>query len=130
MQYNSIFLWVLVSTIPSIKPGDWDGNFVRDKTFTDYIDDVSGKYIVSQNYDVNLANPYQKYLSNQSQFVPGITKQELGNYGTGSPRGNPKNNDSFVTTAINFGIMINPKISKRMRQQFFRKKQYKSRASF
>ncbi len=100
-----------------------------DKTFTDYIDDVSTKY-PKYGDDVNLSNPYFKYLSSQSRFVPGITPQELANYGPGSPRGNSKNNDSFVTTALNFGIMINPKISKHMKQQFFRKKQYKSRASF
>ncbi len=100
-----------------------------DKTFTDYIDDVSGKY-PKYGYDVNLPNTYSKYLTNQSQFVPGITRQELANYGPGSPRGNSKNNDSFVTTAINFGFMINPKISKHMKKKFFEKKQYKSRASF
>lgn len=105
----------------------WD--LAWDKTFTDYIDDVSTKYPKFGD-DASLENPYSKYLSNQSMFVPGITKEELANYGPGSPRGNSKNMDSFVTTAINVGIMINPKLSKHLRKKFFEKKQYKSRASF
>ncbi len=99
-----------------------------DKTFTDYIDDVSKKYPVYGN-DKNLPNAFSKYLSNQSQYVTGLTKLEAAQYGPGSPRGNPKNNDSFITTAITLGIMINPKLSKHMKKSFFQKS-YKSRASF
>lgn len=102
---------------------------VWNKTFTDYIDDVSGKY-PSYGDNPNLVNQFDKYLTNQSQFVPGITKEQLAQYGPNSPRGNPKNNDSFVTTAITLGFMINPKISKHMRKSFFEKANYKSRASF
>jgi len=99
------------------------------KTFTDYIDDVSNKYPALGN-DFNLTNPWDKYLSRQSEFVPGITPQEIANYGVNSPRGNPKNDDSFVSTCITLGFHINPKISKRVRKSFFDKNNYKSRASF
>jgi len=98
-----------------------------DKTFTDYIDDVSGKY---PNYgnDANLPNPYSKYMSSQSAYVPGITAQELANYGPGSPRGNPKNLDSFVTTAITFGIVIHTKPPVKTKRNIMGS--YRSRASF
>jgi hypothetical protein len=101
------------------------------KTFTDYIDDVSGTY-PKYGDNPNLINPYSKYLTNQSYYVPGIgaSPQELAQYGPGSPRGNPKNNDSFISTAVTLGIMIHPKISKRIRKNFFDKDNYKSRASF
>ena len=102
---------------------------VWDKTFTDYIDDVSGKYPIYRE-DVNLVNPYSKYLTAQSYWVPGITAKELSNYGPGSPRGNPNNNDSFITTAITLGVMIHPRLPKHIRRDFFQKGNYKSRASF
>jgi hypothetical protein len=109
----------------SIKLG-WE--FGWTKTFTDYIDDVSGKYPSSSAADVNLPNPYNKYFSNQSMFVPGITPQELNQYSPGSPRGNPKNDDSWISTAITFGVVIHSKASRQTRQNMFEK--YRSRASF
>jgi hypothetical protein len=100
-----------------------------DKTFTDYIDDVSKTYPKFGD-SKDLPNTFDKYLSNQTQYVPNLTRSEIAQYGPGSPRGNPKNNDSFVTTAITLGFMINPKLSKHMRKNFFEKNNYKSRASF
>jgi hypothetical protein len=102
---------------------------VWNKTFTDYIDDVSGKYPVYGD-NPNLINPYSKYLSAQSYWVPGITTKELAQYGPGSPRGNSKNDDSFISTAITLGFYIHPKLSKRAKRTFFDKNNYKSRASF
>lgn len=102
---------------------------VWNKCFTDYIDDVSTKYPVYGD-DFNLVNPWDKYLTNQAMFVPGITRQEQAQYGPGSPRGNPKNDDSFVSTCITVGVFIKPKLPKHMMRNFFNKNNYKSRASF
>ncbi len=109
----------------SIRLG-WE--LVWNKTFTDYLDDVSGKY-PSYGYDQNLVNVYDKYLTNQSKFVPGISKDQLAQYGPGSPRGNSSNNDSFVTTAITIGYIFHSHLN-RSWHKFFEKDNYKSRASF
>jgi hypothetical protein len=98
------------------------------KTFTDYIDDVSGKY-PQNGSQVSLPNQYDKYLSNQSKFVPGITAAELSQFSAGSPRGNPNNDDSFVSTAITIGYVFHSKLNHSW-QRFFEKDNYKSRASF
>ena len=103
--------------------------FCWNKTFTDYIDDVSGKY-PSSGSDKTLPNPNSKYFSSQSFFVPGITPQQLSNYGPGSPRGNNDKNDSFVTTAITLGFVLHSKMTKAKKNYFFEKNNYKSRAAF
>jgi len=99
------------------------------KTFTDYIDDVSGRY---PNYGSikTLPNVDSKYMTDQSFFVPGITPKELSNYGPGSPRGNNDKNDSYVTTAFTLGFVLHNKMSKAKKNYFFQKGNYRARASF
>jgi len=101
-------------------------DFGWNKTFTGYIDDVYGKY-PSYGVDVNLPNPYTKYMTNQSFFVPGITKAELAQYGPGSPRGDGKDG-SWITAVVTLGIVIHSKSSTASRRKEYYK--YKSRASF
>lgn len=71
---------------------------------TDYLDDVSGKYIDPAVYPNYLAG----YRLNQAiilndRHIPGAE------YSTAHPdgvRGNPKNNDGYVTFSIKFGLTI------------------------
>jgi hypothetical protein len=106
----------------------WD--ICYDKTFTDYIDDVSGKYPSYADIKT-LPNAANKYSTNWSRFVPGITPQELANYAPGQMRGNPDNKDAFVTSSINVGYVFGRnRNTSSTPMNFFHKVNYKSRASF
>jgi len=78
------------------------------KSFTDYIDDVSTNYI-----DPNL---FDKYLSRQDAAIArqindktyGILTPGLNRYEPGTQRGNPKQNDSYVSFLFKVGIRLGP----------------------
>jgi hypothetical protein len=101
-----------------------------EKTFTDYIDDVHDRYpTLSKDNPAPANTSLATYMSyGQSQYVPGIGKL-VADYENGSPRGNPNNNDAYITTAVNVGFIIHPKAG-HARKTFFDKNNYKSRASF
>lgn len=78
-------------------------------TFTDYIDDVSTKYIESQDfYDYfgagSATADIARQMANKAAFANG------GNYRTsfepGKKRGNPGQNDSYYSTTIKVGFRI------------------------
>lgn len=73
-------------------------SFTWTKTFTDYLDGVSGYYPTQAQW--NTLTPEEKYFSNRIQ-----------GYGNSDPapgglRGNLGGDDSFLTTTINFGYVI------------------------
>jgi len=76
------------------------------KTFTDYIDDVSNKYI-----DPVL---YTKYLSAQeatlayklSDKAIGIIYPGMTRYPAGTQRGDPKNKDTYFSVVMKFGVRL------------------------
>jgi hypothetical protein len=72
------------------------------KTFTDYIDDVSTKYIDPHYFDVYLS-PAQAVIAKQMAY-----KEQLANPAISRPyfdtqRGDPKQNDAFFSGIIRFG---------------------------
>lgn len=80
--------------------------FLHRKSFTDYIDDVSTTYI-----DPNL---FANYLSAQDAAIAraisdktvGIVTPGITRYAPGVQRGNPKQNDSYFSILLKFGIQI------------------------
>ncbi len=67
------------------------------KTFTDYLDDVSNKYVDPASFGNNLAARYFANPNNpayNNNFAP-IPSGETNNYTTGFKRGNPKTTDSY-----------------------------------
>ncbi len=74
---------------------------IHRKTGSDYIDDVSNKYIDPALFDQYLA-PSQaaiaKYLSNPSSFYPGVPGYTP--YRIGKKRGNPERNDSYFSSTF------------------------------
>lgn len=71
---------------------------------TDYLDDVSGKYIDPQVYSKYLSgNDLTHAILLNDRHIPGAV------YSTAHPngvRGNPKNNDAYITFSIKLGITI------------------------
>ncbi len=82
-------------------------------TFTDYLDDVSTVYVdpasLTSAEAIALANRRGELGNNA-----GIPTSD--NYGTGSKRGDPSHNDSYLTTSINYSYII------RGRSSFYRSK--------
>lgn len=82
----------------------------------DYLDDIHGKY---PNPNL-LPNDLSRNLSNRTYEVSrGITPLgDIGyeQYGPGSPRGNPKENDNYLSTYFTIGYLI------RGREKFYYKK--------
>jgi hypothetical protein len=78
----------------------WEFN-VR-KTFTDYLDDISDKYV---------AHPEGSTAAELANRHPGNDKAaiEAIYYGPGSIRGNPKRDDWFMTTSITYSKVIRGK---------------------
>ncbi len=67
-------------------------------TFSDYIDDISGKY----------ADPDQieKYNGSIARALSSRAVVDPANASKGSPRGDPKDKDSYIFTVINFTYII------------------------
>lgn len=74
---------------------------IHRKTGTDYIDDVSNKYIDPALFDKYLT-PTQaeiaKYMANPSSYYPGIPGYTP--YRVGKKRGNPERNDSYFASTF------------------------------
>jgi len=75
--------------------------FIHRKTGSDYIDDVSTKYIDPALFDIYLT-PSQaaiaKYMSNPSSFYP--SSPGYTPYRVGKKRGNPERNDSYFSSTF------------------------------
>ena len=78
-------------------------------TFTDYVDDVSTKYIDAQDfYDYfgagSATADIARQMANKSAFANGGNYRP--SYGPGSKRGNPNQNDAYYSTTLKFGIRL------------------------
>jgi hypothetical protein len=77
-------------------------------TFTDYIDDISTDYINDPDGISNKTN--QGILDEiNSTIEEGDGTVSLRNFTVGSKRGNPENNDSYMTATVNFSWAIRGK---------------------
>ena len=79
-------------------------------TFTDYIDDASTVYP-----DTTGMSPIAKVLSSRSEGIASEDGDEesiyphISNYQNGSPRGNPKGNDTYFTAMFSYSKVIKGK---------------------
>ncbi|MBS1646798.1 MAG: outer membrane beta-barrel protein [Bacteroidetes bacterium] len=75
-------------------------------TFTDYLDDVHGNYIPLGGMAGALANRTNTAAANAYQ--PGFANNFGANNPDGHPnlRGNPKNNDTYMTMSLNYSYVI------------------------
>jgi len=71
------------------------------KTFTDYLDDISGTYPTTP-----LTNPLAAALSNRSNSYITNDPSYLAQYGPGQKRGDPSNKDAYIFTTIDFSYVI------------------------
>lgn len=74
--------------------------FCYRKLFTDYLDDVSTKYV-----DWSKVTPSAYYTANNNYYLNlsqrlGYRPEDPSKYGIGNPRGNPNKNDAFYTVQI------------------------------
>ncbi len=81
------------------------------KIFTDYIDDISDKYIepavLRQNNPGN--GDIAVALANRATEGGDPFKEGYGNYLPGQKRGNPKNNDFLIISTVQFNYILNAK---------------------
>src|SRR5204863_7010817 len=76
------------------------------KLFTDYVDDVSTRYIDPNLFDAHLS-PNDAALAKQLEYrgnYPGITNASQM---VGEIRGDPKQNDAYFSTIIRMGWRLN-----------------------
>jgi len=78
------------------------------KSFTDYIDDVSTNYIDPDLFDKYLTPQNAAIARKISDKTYGIITPGLNRYAPGTQRGNPKQNDSYVSTLLKIGIRLGP----------------------
>ena len=83
-------------------------------TFTDYIDDASTVY--TTNYDGISNKTTQELLNDVNADFPNEKELVLQNYEPGDKRGDPTNNDSYMTATVNFSWAI------RGRSKFYKAK--------
>jgi hypothetical protein len=84
----------------------WD--FCLRTTFTDYLDDVSGRYPPSNK----LGSPLAVALSNRTGEL-NLSPAEAANYLPGNKRGDPSHTDSYLFTTFNFSYVFRGKWYKR-----------------
>lgn len=73
------------------------------KSFNDYVDDVSTSYIDNDLFDKYLTPADAQLARRLSDKMYGIVNPNLTRFKPGDQRGNPKQNDSWVTTFLRFG---------------------------
>jgi len=78
---------------------------IHRKTFTDYIDDVSTKYV-----DPSL---FYKYLSPSQAPIAAAMANKTTAYTPGAKRGDPRNNDAYFTAQFKLGFRIGGNTSNR-----------------
>jgi hypothetical protein len=112
-------------------------------TNTDYLDDISNRYvdksIYADNFDAEKAD-MAVYMANQSQqaetrFIKNGRDDFPGqnHYGGNSVRGNPLNKDSYIFTALKFSYVVRGKgqfYRSKYRSSSKKRKKRKSRAKF
>ena len=76
------------------------------KTFTDYIDDVSTRYIDPNYFDQYLSAADATIARKIHDKTFGVVTPGLTRYQPGTQRGNPKNNDAYFSFAVKVGIKL------------------------
>jgi hypothetical protein len=79
---------------------------IHRKTFTDYLDDVSTKYIDPQLFDQHLA-PEQAVMARQLAYREQLANPTINRNYIDQQRGDPLQNDAFFSGLIRFGWRIN-----------------------
>ena len=74
------------------------------KTFTDYIDDVSGTYIDPNYFDVYLSAADALIAKQISDKTYGIVTPGVTRYDPGVQRGNPNNKDAYFSFVFKIGV--------------------------
>lgn len=94
--------------------------------FTDYLDDVSGKYV-----DPNtLSSPKAKVLANRTAELGNVPAYLLPNFAPGQKRGDPTHKDNYMTVMVNYSYVVRGKSSfyrSRYGSFFFKKTRRKVR---
>jgi hypothetical protein len=96
-------------------------NLIWTETFTDYLDDVSNKYVALPPGSTAAA------VADRSWGVPGMTEGWAANYLPGNKRGDPRNDDSFLTTELSFGYVFKGQAHHAAAKSIFN---YRSRSTF
>ena len=78
------------------------------KTFTDYIDDVSGKYIDAKNFSKYLSASDAALATKLSDKVIPIIYPGQGRFPAGNQRGDTKNGDTYFSLVLKLGIRLGP----------------------
>jgi len=76
------------------------------KTFTDYIDDVSTKYIDPTLYSKYLSAPEATLAYKLSDKAVGIIYPGMTRYPAGTQRGDPKDKDTYFSVVMKFGVRL------------------------
>jgi hypothetical protein len=79
-------------------------------TFTDYLDDISTQFVDPSQMG---SDPIAPALANR--YKGGFSVPDGVQYGPGSPRGDPTDNDNFITMSVSYSYLI------RTRGSFYRK---------
>jgi hypothetical protein len=85
------------------------------KTFTDYLDDISGRYVAPSD----LPNSLAVALANRTQAVTS-NAETAANYAPGNKRGDPTHNDSYIFTTINFSYVFRGRSKQNSRVNWIR----------
>ena len=78
------------------------------KTFTDYIDDVSQKYIDPVNYTKYLSAQEASLAYKLSDKAVGIIYPGMTRYPAGTQRGDLKNYDTYFSIVLKAGVRLGP----------------------
>ncbi len=76
------------------------------KTFTDYIDDVSNRYIDPALYTKYLPAQEASLAYKLSDKSIGIIYPGMTRYPAGTQRGDPKNKDTYFSVVLKFGVRL------------------------
>ena len=76
------------------------------KSFTDYVDDLSTDYINPEMFDKYLSPANAAIARNIHDKTYGTVMPGAARYAPGDQRGNPKQNDSYFSLLMKFGVRI------------------------
>ncbi|MEO6253416.1 MAG: hypothetical protein ABIO79_08935 [Ferruginibacter sp.] len=82
------------------------GEILYRKTFTDYIDDVSTKYIDPNNYNKYLSTQDASLAYKLSDKSIGIIYPGMTRYPAGTQRGDSKDGDTYFSVVLKFGVRL------------------------
>jgi hypothetical protein len=77
-------------------------NLTWNTTFTDYLDDVSTRYVDPST----LSSPTAVKLANRTNELTNITPAFAENFTPGDKRGDPTHNDSYLTSTVDLSYVI------------------------